>query len=429
MTEQQTNTIEICSEQLTIQAADAGSKKLPTFDALAYTGGLIFVAGHRRGMVIDLAGLEIEKPSIPILAGHDEKSPVGHAQVYIRGGRLLAEGTFSIVSKKSSEIVDGGKNGFPWQASIGAEIIAQRYVPDGEKITANDQLITAPEGGMTLVIQSRLKEISLLPLGADSKTEVQIHAKKGDSPMITATKTEEKTEIRAGLIQQMKTIRATCKSTGEALGLDGDAIDAVESQAIEAGWDEPQIKAAMLDRAEQAGKLADLRASRASVPAIHTGREPADIDTIQAGYALKYGSAAQAEKDFGPKACERASRQPFHHAMDIVKACCRLDHIDTGGMGRSEIVRAASSGASLPQLLGDSANKSLLRGYNETPATWRPFVNVRSVANFHEATAIRFDTGDNFNPVAPDGELKHPLSRSKPSCSSFSSSLETSAKG
>jgi len=71
--------------QMEITAADAGDGKapLPRFSMVAYTGGLMRIAGWRYPMVVDLAGLSIpltssNLPSLVSIAQHGKPPPCRH---------------------------------------------------------------------------------------------------------------------------------------------------------------------------------------------------------------------------------------------------------------------------------------------------------------------------------------------------------------
>lgn len=68
---------------------------------------------------------------------------------------------------------------------------------------------------------------------------------------------------------------------------------------------------------------------------------------------------------------------------------------------------AASSTLSLPNILSNLLNKELLEAYEEQDQTWRRIAVVRSVSDFNIVTSHRLLDNLEYEPVAPDGELKH----------------------
>ena len=58
-----------------------------------------------------------------------------------------------------------GKRGFPWQASIGADILEAEFIPNGSQIQVNGRTFDGP---LYVIRQSILKEISFVDTGADT---------------------------------------------------------------------------------------------------------------------------------------------------------------------------------------------------------------------------------------------------------------------
>ena len=72
-------------------AGDAES--LPRFRMVAYSGGLMHIAGFPHPVVVDLAGMEIPSQSLPIRLDHERRQGVGHTRrIAIDDGKLVATG-------------------------------------------------------------------------------------------------------------------------------------------------------------------------------------------------------------------------------------------------------------------------------------------------------------------------------------------------
>ena len=79
-------------------------------------------------VIVDLAGMAIPSQNRPIRFGHDMQSGVGHTEVIqIDNGKLLASGMVSRDTAAAREIVTSARNGFPWQASIGARVLTPEH--------------------------------------------------------------------------------------------------------------------------------------------------------------------------------------------------------------------------------------------------------------------------------------------------------------
>src|SRR5262249_45544209 len=75
----------------------------------------------------------------------------------------------------ASEVIGLADNGFPWQASIGADVQRQEFVDAGAQVKVNGRTFSGP---LTVVRASTLREISFVPLGADASTSATVGAER-----------------------------------------------------------------------------------------------------------------------------------------------------------------------------------------------------------------------------------------------------------
>ncbi len=160
--------------------ASAG-KSLPTFTADAYTGGKMKLDGWDFPMIVDYDGIDFTDNARPVLLAHDKKKPLGHTtNISVSDGILKATGIISASGEHVNEVVQASKNGFPWQVSIGANVVKNQFVPAGATAYANGKTWSGP---VNIARKTVLQEISILSLGADDDTSARIAAKaaKGTS--------------------------------------------------------------------------------------------------------------------------------------------------------------------------------------------------------------------------------------------------------
>ena len=158
---------------LTVQAAE-GEGNLPQFRMVAYTGGLMRIAGFPHQVVVDLAGLDIPSQNLPIRLDHERRQGVGHThRVVVEEGKLVAEGLISRDTSWARDVAKSAVNGFPWQASIGAAVVDAEFIPNGQNITVNGRTFSGP---LHVVRKAILKEISFVDSGADPATSARIAA-------------------------------------------------------------------------------------------------------------------------------------------------------------------------------------------------------------------------------------------------------------
>ncbi len=156
-----------------IEAKDGESKGNKAFRMNLYNGGAMNVGFHMP-VVIDLAGMKVSGKNRPILLNHDTSHPIGHTtRVEIGAKAIKVEGEISFDNEDTKNVIASSKNGFPWQASVGANVMKLVRVDEGETAEANGRKFKGP---ILIARQSEMKEGSFVPLGADDTTSVKVAA-------------------------------------------------------------------------------------------------------------------------------------------------------------------------------------------------------------------------------------------------------------
>jgi hypothetical protein len=168
------------SGSLTIRGEAGDPAKLPTFEMIGYTGAAMTLDGWNAPVIVDLEGLKVPSQECPIFRQHDPLKIVGHSTAVVVGKTIAIAGTMSGAGPDTLEVVALSKNGFPWQASIGATPVRTEFVEPGAKATVNDREVSGPA---YISRETILGEISFVPLGADTQTSATVNASKGKRPM------------------------------------------------------------------------------------------------------------------------------------------------------------------------------------------------------------------------------------------------------
>lgn len=187
-------TIQLNGSPVDLQAAASG--KPPRFSMIAYNGGAMFPGGSVSGskVIIDLSGLKV-KGSRPIFLGHDSKRIVGHTtKIDVEAHRVVIEGVVSGTGEAANEVKASAKNGFPWKASVGADVQEVEDLRVGATATVNGRLVRGP---IMIVRKSTLQESSFVPIAADDTTSVNVAAARAKrSNQTMAMSTAEKNELK-----------------------------------------------------------------------------------------------------------------------------------------------------------------------------------------------------------------------------------------
>ncbi|MEX1016022.1 MAG: Mu-like prophage major head subunit gpT family protein [Phycisphaeraceae bacterium] len=418
------------------------SNSLPRFSMVAYTGDAMRLRGWRHPVVVDLASLDVSAQSRPIRLGHSARDGVGHTErIAIEDGKLIAEGTISRDTPAAKEVVASSRNGFPWQASIGAGAQRVELVRPGRRVEVNGRSF---EGPIYVAYEAALGEISFVDLGADTATSARIaaenketdemdfnewlEAKEFDSEQLSEAQTESlkaafeaeqtkgagdgtepdkgtdatpasrsDTTEPANVAEQMRAeAAAESKRIAGIRDVCAGKHNDIEAKAIEEGWDTTRTE------------LEVLRASRPQAPMAGIGhdRQP-DRNALVATACMAGGMGEERLlAGFGEQTLDKVDRLAglgFQEFCELA-AGQRLPryHGDASGW-----LQAAFSTMTLPGILSNVANKMLLDGFNYVEDAWRRICKIGSVRDFKQHTRYRL-TGDmKYQKVGPDGELKH----------------------
>jgi hypothetical protein len=383
----------------------------------AYGGGVATgVSGARGPVIADLAGMEIPSP-VPLLAEHSNSlsTIVGHGRAEMDGKKLVIRGEISAPNDAARNVLALLDSGTPLQASMGWEIFEMKSVRKGETVTANGRTFTAGAAGLEVTTKSRLREVSIVALGADPTTSVlraALSAKGRSMTTLEAYAESLGTTVtdanRAPLTAAFHSAfpnaepAATADELRDSLGRDGAPLMA---RAMTEGWS--------VTRARKES-LSFFKASLSNGPTAfnpHGGYpggaaqgKPSDL--LAASLMVRAGLESAAEKSFGAGVLE--SSRPMHRAsfVDLCAHALRLDGHDVPH-SRNELIRQAVSTGSLPVALGSSADKILENQWRETMPTWRSFAAIRSAPNFREQTGLRPTFAGDLLEIAPGGAFKH----------------------
>lgn len=176
-----------------------GPGKPKRFTILAYSGGALSVDGFPLPVVVDLAGLETPN-AIPILIDHEKSvdATLGMTDtIYNSGTALTLSGPITGQSPKSLQVLAQSAAGHAWKASIGATVLEEEEIAAGASVKVNGQTIAGP---VIVARRSVLRETSVLPVGADSSTSVNLAANAAQQLRgMAAMKTFEEWLISIGL--------------------------------------------------------------------------------------------------------------------------------------------------------------------------------------------------------------------------------------
>ena len=221
-----------------------GESKKRKFKGVAYAGGR--VDGHwywgRSGVVFDLDGIEIDKPTA-LLEEHFSSGRVGVVKQVSTTGKIEVEGDF-LSNTKAKEIVQDSDDGFPFQMSMYIDPGSIEEVSNGKSVVVNGQTF---EGPITVFRQNRIREFTICTSGADRNTSINAFSGKQQTKQEDTNVTELEqakakiTELEGQvntLTEQNKQFAAAKREAeitalGKDLGKEFSAEDITEMKALD----------------------------------------------------------------------------------------------------------------------------------------------------------------------------------------------------
>lgn len=207
-----------------------GEMRVPRFAIMAYTGVELrnVYRGQKLPIVVDLAGMQVPRATVPVLKDHNPSLIVGHTNSIENTGRdVRVTGVASGAGQVSQEVIQSAKDGFPWQASITASFGDVEEVRRGQRVLVNGREFTGP---VLIARSSRIKEVSFVALGADDNTTAAIAAKESTMTFEAWLKAKGWGEDSELTPDQEAVLRAAYESEIEASGGDSGGGGDSDSQ-------------------------------------------------------------------------------------------------------------------------------------------------------------------------------------------------------
>ncbi|XZE56658.1 hypothetical protein SH139x_002781 [Planctomycetaceae bacterium SH139] len=417
------------STSIALQAAESpeeGKPALRKFSMTAYTGGAMRLGGWPYPVVVDLAGMRVTRKSRPILKDHDRGSIVGHtSDIKVSAQSLEVAGVISGVGATAQEVIATSENGFPWQASLGASADKVVFIPEGKAAQANGREFKGP---VYVARKSTLGEVSFVALGADDNTEARVAAGQADAdeqgaepeePEEKETNASDPTDdlepVNASLDmstkqsaqptspnRQVEAMRAEIAAESRRIAgihkICAGKHPEIEADAIEQGWSVTQTE------------LAVLRIERPKAPEPNQSRPSVTARMLEVAACLAVGIAEKTLlASYGEQLVNQAEPLRNIGLRELVAESARLEGYDVPrvfGDG-SATIRAGFSTMTLPGIMENVMNKTLLAAYENTPIAAFDLCSVGTVSDFKEVSRYRLLGTGGFEQVAADGELKH----------------------
>lgn len=161
--------------------------------------------------------------------------------------------------------------------------------------------------------------------------------------------------------------------------------------------------------AARASIIDQIAANANPAPTNQGARVTGEDETDQVRGAVIVGlmhRSAPGSVDNDMKGNERAQTYSRMRMLDIAKERLRAAGQSFSMLSEQEIVKRAWSTSDFPNLLGATAERSLLRYYNAEVPEWRLFARKENAVDFRDKTGIKVDGKFTFEEIKENGEYK-----------------------
>lgn len=211
-------------------------------------------------------------------------------------------------------------------------------------------------------------------------------------------KMEEKNEINAAAVAE-EAVKAERKRVETIHNVCKGEFAEIEAKAVAEGWNKEQTCEAVL------AEMRNKRPSVTSTPIVAKKNE-FNEESLTCAVALRAGIDKETlVKEYGEETVEFGYKNMDISMRDVVRESLKLNHLDAPrSIGNGEI-RAAFSTVSLPGILSNVANKSLLKAYNSIVRTAPKLCSKGNLVDFKTNYRYRLVDAGNLEQLSPNGEI------------------------
>lgn len=363
---------------------------------VAYSGGSFRQWWSALPCYVDLSGMRLaEQVCLMYNHDYDPECRLGVIETNNDGKTLTIDGEFDTGNPLAQNIIRSGKK-FNWQLSIGAENVKVERVDDGTVETINGNTVNGPA---LVVRESILREVSIVAIGADAKTSMEIKAS------LMAPEPDEHVVQAVAQAEPAVEIENSEPTIEEDIDMN-EELNA-KLNAITDGLTK------LSERIEATEKRFETQASRPT-PEINVRKtdDIATADVLQAAVEQAMGATPT-----DTKAADIADRR-YKGQMGLKQLYTECAHAGgwTGYLNNSNLgeavsaIKAGFSTINLPGILSNAINKRIKAGWDYAEDSWRKIADITSVSDYKQFATYVLNSKGDYEEVAnggtiPTGEL------------------------
>lgn len=451
---------------------------IPTFSALAYSGDIVSrntaTPKLEFDYILDLAGMKQGRNGKANL-GHKRDQRVGHLTDFQNDGKQVnVEGLLSAETPHRDEVAKSASNQYTWELSIEADMFKPRKLAAGKTAIVNGRTVNGP---LIIFAESTLTGVGFVDHGADAGNLVTIAA---IAPGVETMNPFEKFCASLGIdlencgdavkanAQKLfdaqqggngggGSNRRTLDQISTEMAADADREDKINEICRTAMGDHPTFREQITEMGKVAiankndpdkFELALIRATRSKAGQFraHNAGTRNDPKVVEAALAMA-SFLPDIEKHYSAETLQQVDDNRLGQSFSIQQMLMQAAHqngyscrpgerVHAGNLAevleyalpprgiRAHLSGGGMSTVSLPNILGNVANKQILAGYMEEDPSWREFAEIKPANNFYQQTHMRMLDNLEYEEVGPGGEIRHGTLNEE----TYTSQLKTVAK-
>jgi len=354
--------------------------------------------------VLLMSGAELPKNrQVPLLDAHrrfDAASVIGSVRdLKPENSQLMGRAYFSSVQDVES-IWTKLREGHVTDFSVGYRSIKSQWVPEGESYNYEGRSF---EGPVKVTKRWRLKEVSVVPIGADELAKARTEA-RSESESVKREQQGDKNKMEKSEIQKIQEaerqrvieITAMCRSLG---------FEELTNNLINEGTSIETARKIVLDKVtekrEAETKGIGYYPSFSIVKDQVEKRSEATVD----GLVLRAGVNLE-------KPSPGSNEYRVLSLVEIARECLAAAGENVRGLSKNSIVqkalqqRAAITG-DFPYILSNTLGKVLRQSYDLTPSTYELWCNITEAQDFKEMSRNQLSEGPDLDEVPEHGVYKY----------------------
>ena len=363
---------------------------------VAYSGGSFSQWWSALPCYVDLSGMRLaEQVCLMYNHDYDPECRLGVIEARNDGKTLTIDGEFDTGNPLAQNIIRAGRK-FNWQLSIGAENVKVERVDDGTVETINGNTVNGPA---LVVRESVLREVSIVAIGADAKTSMEIKAS------LMAPEPDEHVVQAVAQAEPAVEIENSEPTIEEDIDMN-EELNA-KLNAITDGLTK------LSERIEATEKRFETQTLRPT-PEINVRKtdDIATADVLQAAVEQAMGVTPT-----DTKAADIADRR-YKGQMGLKQLYTECAHaggwngyLNNGNLGEAvSAIKASFSTVNLPGILSNAINKRIKAGWDYAEDSWRKIADITSVSDYKQFSTYVLNSKGDYEEVAnggtiPTGEL------------------------